>query len=324
VADAKLHPGVFSMVGGVENAVGEALATHPAIKAVAFTGSRRGGLALAALAASRPIPVPMYAEMSSINPVFLLPGSLSGDVAALAQGLADSATLGAGQFCTQPGIVFAVKGPDFERFESALSEKFSAKGFATMLNPGIYAAYDRGTASLEQHGAVKTIARGQSAGHGKCSAIPALFKTNAAEFAASHELSEEVFGPSTLLVACDSAEQMLQIAESLEGQLTATLHMASSDTELARLLLPVLELKVGRILVNGFPTGVEVSYAMVHGGPFPATSNDHYTSVGATAITRFLRPVCYQNLPVELLPAELDDENSLHLWRLRDGKLTQS
>jgi NADP-dependent aldehyde dehydrogenase len=319
-----LHEGVFSMVTGVGNEIGEALAAHPAMTAVAFTGSRRGGLAIGSIAAGRPIPIPMYAEMSSVNPVFLLPGALSGDATALAQGLADSATLGAGQFCTQPGIVFVAKGGDSDRFENTLVEKFSAKTETTMLNPGIHGAYERGISSLEGISAVSLIARGQAAGSNRCGAVPALFKTTAAEFLKESKLSEENFGPSTLLVECDSAEQMKQLAESIEGQLTATLHMTAADTELARSLVPVLERKAGRILINGFPTGVEVSYAMVHGGPFPATSNDRHTSVGATAIDRFLRPVCYQNFPKELLPSELDDENSLSLWRLRDGKLEQS
>lgn len=321
VADCKLPAGVFSMVTGAGNAVGETLAAHPAITAVAFTGSRRGGLAIAAIAASRPVPIPMYAEMSSVNPVFILPGALSGDVSALAQGFADSATLGAGQFCTQPGIVFALKGVDFDRLENAVTEKFSAKGYSTMLNPGIHAAYERGISALEGHAGVTEIARGQSMEPGKCAAVPALFKTDATEFLKDGKLSEEVFGPSSLLVACDNTEQMTQLAEALEGQLTATLHMTPQDIPYAKALISVLERKAGRILINGFPTGVEVSYAMVHGGPYPATSNDRHTSVGATAIDRFLRPVCYQNFPEELLPEELDDANSLHLWRLRDGKL---
>ena len=324
VADCKLPAGVFSMVTGPGNAVGETLAAHPAITAVAFTGSRRGGLAIGSIAAGRAVPIPMYAEMSSVNPVFLLPGALSGDVAALAQGFADSATLGAGQFCTQPGIVFALKGADFDRFESQVTEKFSAKGFSTMLNQGIHAAFEHGIRGLEGHEGVALIARGQAAEHGKCAAVPALFKTTAENFLKDRRLSEEVFGPTSLIVACDSTEQMIQLAESMEGQLTATLHMTAADTSFARSLVSVLERKAGRILINGFPTGVEVSYAMVHGGPYPATSNDRHTSVGATAIDRFLRPVCYQNFPAELLPEELNDANSLHLWRLRDGKLEQS
>jgi NADP-dependent aldehyde dehydrogenase len=312
------------MVTGPGNAVGETLAAHPAITAVAFTGSRRGGLAIGSIAAGRAVPIPMYAEMSSVNPVFLLPGALSGDVAALAQGFADSATLGAGQFCTQPGIVFALKGADFNRFESQVTEKFSAKGFSTMLNQGIHAAFEHGVRGLEGHEGVSLIARGQAAEHGKCAAVPALFKTTAENFLKDRRLSEEVFGPTSLIVACDSTEQMLRLAESIEGQLTATLHMTAADTSFAKSLVSVLERKAGRILINGFPTGVEVSYAMVHGGPYPATSNDRHTSVGATAIDRFLRPVCYQNFPAELLPEELNDANPLSLWRLRDGKLAQS
>ena len=324
VAGCKLPAGTFSMVTGHGNVVGEALAAHPEITAVAFTGSRGGGLAIASITARRPVPIPVYAEMSCVNPVFVLPGALTGDVAALAQGLADSATLGAGQFCTQPGIVFALKGPDLDRFEKAVVEKFSAKSFATMLNQGIHAAYQKGTQSLEGREDVTLLVRGQTVEPGRCAAVPALFKTSATAFLKHRQLSEEIFGPSSLIVPCDSPEQMLALAESLEGQLPATLQMTADDSALARSLVAILERKAGRILVNGFPTGVEVSYAMVHGGPYPATSNDRHTSVGATAIDRFLRPVCYQNFPAELLPEELGDANPLHLWRLRDGKLTQS
>jgi len=322
VAASNLPAGVFAMVGGRDNGVGGALASHPAITAIAFTGSRGGGLALAGIAAKRPVPVPVYAEMSSVNPVFLLPGALQGDLAALAQGFADSATLGTGQFCTQPGLVLGLAGPEFDSFAQVAAEKMCAKTATTMLNKGIHDAYEKGVKSVEAHASVQTVARGQ-AGSAAWGGVPALFQTKASEILKDRHLSEEVFGPSSILIACENKEEMLTIAASLEGQLTATLHMTAADTELARELVPVLEKKAGRILVNGFPTGVEVSHAMVHGGPFPATSNDHYTSVGATAIDRFLRPVCYQNFPAELLPAELDDANSLGLWRLRDGKVEQ-
>lgn len=322
VAAAGLPAGVFSLVAGTSNAVGEALAAHPAITAIAFTGSRRGGLALAAIAAKRPVPVPIYAEMSSVNPVFLLPGALQGDLAALAQGLVDSATLGTGQFCTQPGLVLGLAGPEFDKLSQLAAEKLSAKPATVMLNKGIHDAYQKGIETIKEHAAVKASAEGQPT-TAPCSGVPALFQTSATEILKDRRLSEEVFGPSSILIACESEEQLLAFIASLEGQLTATLHMTSADTALAKRLLPALEKKVGRILVNGFPTGVEVSYAMVHGGPFPATSNDRTTSVGATAIDRFLRPVCYQNLPAELLPGELEDANPLGLWRLRDGKLEQ-
>lgn len=322
VAACNLPAGMFAMVGGTDNAVGEALAAHPAIAAVAFTGSRRGGLALAAIAAKRPVPVPVYAEMSSVNPVFLLPGALQGDIAALAQGFADSATLGTGQFCTQPGLVFGFAGAGFDSFAQLAAEKMSAKSATPMLNQGIHAAYEKGVSDLASHASVKTTARGHAT-DAPCAGVPALFQTKAAEILKDRHLTEELFGPSSILIACESEEEMLSLAASFEGQLTATLHMTAADTAFAKQLVPVLEKKAGRLLVNGFPTGVEVSFAMVHGGPFPATSNDRTTSVGATAIDRFLRPVCYQNFPAELLPAELDDANSLGLWRLRDGKVEQ-
>ncbi len=324
VAACKLAEGVFSMVTGPGNAVGEALARHPAIAAIAFTGSRQGGLAIASIAAQRAIPVPVYAEMSSVNPVFLLPGALLGDQSALAQGFADSATLGAGQFCTQPGLVFALAGPDFIRFEALAAEKFAAKSSATMLNKGIHAAYQQGLQKLTNEKDVVLLAQGSAADSANCSALPSLFKTTASTFLKNDNLAKENFGSSSLMIACDSEQQMLALAASLEGQLTATLHMTAADTSLAKSLVSILETKAGRILINGFPTGVEVSYAMVHGGPYPATTNDRHTSVGATAIDRFLRPVCYQNFPSDLLPAELDDTNTLGLWRLRNGNLEQS
>ena len=322
VAASGLPSGVFSLVGGAENAVGAALAEHPAIAAVAFTGSRRGGLALVAIAAQRPVPVPVFAEMSSVNPMFLLPGALQGDQSALAQGFVDSATLGAGQFCTQPGLVFALAGEDFERFEQLAAERIAAKPALPMLNAGIHTAYEHGVRQMKSHDAVTTLVHAQ-AGEGACTGRPALFKTTAADFVRNARLSEEVFGPSSVLIACESLDEMLTAAASLEGQLTATLQMKDSDADLARQLVQILERKAGRLLINGFPTGVEVSYAMVHGGPYPATTDSRTTSVGATAIDRFLRPVCYQNFPPSLLPAELDDANSLSLWRVRDGRLVQ-
>jgi alpha-ketoglutaric semialdehyde dehydrogenase len=315
VADCGLPEGVFSLLIGEGNAVGEALVQHPVIQAVGFTGSRRGGRTLVALAAARPVPIPTFAEMSSINPVFLLPAALSQRAEAIAQGLIDSVTLGTGQFCTKPGIVIGVAGPDFDRFRAGAEAGIEAKASTTMLNSGIHRAYFEGVAQWGKNTGVRTVSSGSAAPPGSNAGQPMLFFTSARHFMESSNLSDEVFGPAALLIECRSADEMLALAKHLNGQLTATIHLAEGDTELARTLVPVLERKAGRILVNGFPTGVEVSYAMVHGGPSPATSDSRATSVGAMAIERFLRPVCYQ----DLLPEALQDANPLHLWRLIEG-----
>ncbi|MES2071144.1 MAG: aldehyde dehydrogenase (NADP(+)) [Pseudomonadota bacterium] len=320
VALCQLDEGVFSMLTGIGNALGADLVRHPVIQAVGFTGSRQGGLALMAVAAGRPQPIPVYAEMSSINPVFLLPQALASRGEAIAAGFAASLTLGTGQFCTNPGLVLGIKGQDFESFAEQAARALSTMPAGTMLTPGIQAAYQRGVDGLAKHPKVETLGAG-AAGNGVCQGVPALFSTNAASFLAEHALSDEVFGPSSLLVACNDAAEMRQLAEQLEGQLTATLQMDDGDTELALGLMPILERKAGRILVNGFSTGVEVSTAMVHGGPFPATSDSKSTSVGSAAIHRFLRPVSYQNMPQALLPVALRDGNPLQIWRRKDGQL---
>jgi alpha-ketoglutaric semialdehyde dehydrogenase len=322
VATCGLHEGVFSLLVGEGNAIGKALVSHPAIKAVGFTGSRRGGIALMQIASNRPEPIPVYAEMSSINPMFLLPGALSNRSEKLAQGFVESMTLGVGQFCTNPGLVIALESPDLERFRRAASEKILAKGAGTMLTPGIQGAYRSGLQRLATTKGVSKLAAGQPAS-GPCAGQVALLSTDAEQFLAVPQMQDEVFGPASLLVSCRNFDEMVALAEQLSGQLTASLHLEAEDVAVARRLMPVLERKVGRIIVNGFPTGVEVSYAMVHGGPFPATSDSRTTSVGATAIERFLRPICYQDVPESLLPVALHDANPLVLWRLRDGKLAQ-
>ncbi|WP_028224216.1 aldehyde dehydrogenase (NADP(+)) [Paraburkholderia ferrariae] len=324
VADVGLPGGVFSLVFGGGNAIGEALVAHPAIKAVGFTGSRGGGLALVRIASQRPEPIPVYAEMSSINPMFVLPAALAARGEALAKGFVESLTLGVGQFCTNPGLVLGFDGPDLDRFVSDAATALAQKTAQTMLTAGIAASYRKAVDARVQQPGVERVAEGTQPGPQSdphCAAQPMLFKTTAAQFLAQHALAEEIFGPVSLVVACRDEAELLRVAGHLEGQLTATLQIDSGDYALARRLLPVLERKAGRILANGFPTGVEVSYAMVHGGPFPATSDARTTSVGAMAIERFLRPVCYQDLPAELLPPAVQDGNPLGLWRLRDGEL---
>jgi NADP-dependent aldehyde dehydrogenase len=322
VADSGLPEGVFSLVIGAGNETGEALVKHPAIKSVGFTGSRRGGLALVDIASKRREPIPVFAEMSSINPFFVLPGALAKRGEALANGFVDSVTLGVGQFCTNPGLVLVLEGPHTRAFIDAAAQVLAKKGAQTMLTAGIASAYQGSIAQRGEQAGVQNVAQGAPT-EAACAALPALFETTAVHFLATPQLEDEIFGPTSLIVTCADVEEMIKVAEHLEGQLTATLQIEAEDYGLARQLLPTLERKVGRILANGFPTGVEVSYAMVHGGPFPATSDARATSVGATAIERFLRPVCYQDLPAELLPEALHDNNPLNLWRLRDGKLVQ-
>jgi alpha-ketoglutaric semialdehyde dehydrogenase len=320
VADMGLPEGVFSLLFGPGNRIGEALVRHPAISAVGFTGSRRGGLSLMKTASERPVPIPVYAEMSSINPFYLLPGALKSRAQAIAQGFADSVTLGVGQFCTNPGLVIALDGPELDAFLAAVRTALAAKNAQTMLTPGIHAAYADGVASRRKMPVVEIVAEGGSS-EAPSAAQPVLFGTTAEAFLGTPELEGEIFGPTSLIVRCRDEEELMRVTREAEGQLTATLHFDESDVPLARKLLPLLERRVGRILGNGYPTGVEVSYAMVHGGPFPATSDGRTSSVGATAIERFLRPVCYQDLPDTLLPEALREGNPLGLWRLRDGQL---
>jgi len=317
VTRCQLPEGVFSLLFGAGKEIGQALVADPRIQAVGFTGSRAGGLALLATAQTRPQPIPVYAEMSSINPVFLFPEALAARGQEIAEGFIGSLNMGAGQFCTNPGLVIAVRGKALDAFIEAAAEAIKDSSAQTMLTPGIHAAYQDGVGALV--GEAREIARGR-VGDGPCACQPALFAASANDFLKNHALQAEVFGAASLVVECDDLDQVRAVAEHLEGQLTATLQMDDGDLEAARALLPVLERKAGRILANGWPTGVEVCHAMVHGGPFPATSDTRTTSVGSAAIHRFLRPVCYQNLPAGLLPESLQDGNPLGVSRLVDGK----
>ncbi|OFA01779.1 aldehyde dehydrogenase (NADP(+)) [Duganella sp. HH101] len=315
-----LPAGVFSLLTGSGNGIGQELVRHAAIKAVGFTGSRSGGVALMGVAAGRPVPIPVYAEMSSINPVFLLPRALAARAEDIGAGFAASLVLGVGQMCTNPGLVIGIAGPDLDRFAHAAAQALAGGSACAMLSPGIAGSFQRGIAQLAEHADVKTLALApQSEGKG----APALFVASGEAFLEQHALSEEVFGPASLVVACKDVAELHKVVESLEGQLTATLQLDDGDLDLAHALLPVLERKAGRILANGFPTGVEVCSAMVHGGPFPSTSDGRSTSVGTGAIVRFLRPVSYQSLPQALLPEVLRDTGAA-AWRRRDGELTRS
>ncbi|CAE6847439.1 Alpha-ketoglutaric semialdehyde dehydrogenase 2 [Paraburkholderia aspalathi] len=321
--DMDLPEGVFSMIVGAGNSVGEALVAHPAIKAVGFTGSRAGGTSLMRVAAARAEPIPVYAEMSSINPVFLLSNALSQRGETIARGFVDSLVLGAGQFCTNPGLAIAIDSDALKGFVATASEALSGKPAQTMLTAGIHAAYEEGEDKLAATRGVEAVARGIDA-TGPTQACAALFVTDAQTFLSTPALEDEVFGPASTIVRCKDEQELLAVAEHFDGQLTATVQMDIADLAAAKKLVPILERKAGRILVNGFPTGVEVSHAMVHGGPFPATSDSRATSVGTTSIERFLRPVCYQDFPADLLPEALADANPLDLWRRRDGEITRS
>jgi len=323
VASCDLPEGVFSLLHGDGRSVGLALVAHPAIKAVGFTGSRQGGMALVRAAAQRAEPIPVYAEMSSINPMFLLPDAMAQRAAQIGAAFVDSLTLGAGQFCTNPGLVIGLDGPALDQFCQAASNALLGKPAATMLTPGIHAAFNDGVERLANTPGVTLLARGEN-GVSACAGRGALFATDAATFLAQPELEQEIFGAAALIVRCADIGQFRQIAEHLDGQLTATMFLTENDRAAAQALLPTLERKAGRVLINSYPTGVEVSHAMVHGGPFPSTSDSRSTSVGARAIERFLRPVCYQDLPAWLLPEALQDNNPLNLWRVRDGEMVQA
>jgi alpha-ketoglutaric semialdehyde dehydrogenase len=299
--------GVFSLVHGWGHAVGEALVADPRIKAVGFTGSRAGGEALMRIAAARPRPIPVYAEMSAINPVILLPHALATRSEALATAFIGSLTLGAGQFCTNPGLVLGIEGPDLDRFAEAAGAALSQQPAQVMLNDGIWQAFQRGKASLAASSSVMRIAEGQTddaPNRGRA----ALFSVRGRDLFADPAHIHEVFGASAVLVRCADLDELIGVVGALEGQLTATLQLDPADEGDARALLPVLEQVAGRILANGWPTGVEVTHAMVHGGPYPATSDGRSTSVGTLSIDRFLRPVCYQDLPAGMLPEPLQDE----------------
>ena len=298
--------GIFSLLSGPDHALGAALVRDERIRAVGFTGSRAGGLALMAAAASRPVPIPVFAEMSSVNPVFLLPSALDARADAIAQGFVASVTLGAGQFCTNPGLVFAIEGEATERFLAAAARALAAAPAAPMLGRTIHAAYERNVEAAAAAPGVRVVARGQS-GDGPNRGQPVLLATMSAGFLSQPALGQEIFGAASLVVVCRDEADLLRAAASLEGQLTATLHLDAGDHVLAARLMPVLERRAGRLLANGWPTGVEVTQAMVHGGPFPATSDGRSTSVGTMAIERFLRPVCYQDWPADLLPPELGE-----------------
>jgi NADP-dependent aldehyde dehydrogenase len=293
--------GTFSLVQGGKRDVGEALVQDPSIKAVGFTGSLAGGRALYNLCAARAEPIPFFGELGSVNPMFLLPTALAARGEAIAKGWAGSLTLGAGQFCTNPGIAVVIDGPDADAFVAAAKDAVGAVGAQTMLTDGIAEAFRAGRDRIAAGTGVRSVLTTTC---DQRNATPYLFEVSGVDWMADHMLAEEVFGPLGLIVRVRHAAEMQEIARSLQGQLTCTLHLEDADTDLARSLMPVLERKAGRVLANGFPTGVEVVDAQVHGGPYPASTNFGATSVGTMSIRRWLRPVAYQNMPAALLPRD--------------------
>jgi 2,5-dioxopentanoate dehydrogenase len=288
-----LHPGVFSLIQGGRRDVGTSLVTHPLIKAVGFTGSLAGGRALFDLCAQRKEPIPFFGELGSVNPMFLLPDAVDARGDAIAKGWAASLTMGAGQFCTNPGIA-VILDHQADAFAETARAALSDTGPQLMLTDGIAAAYREGRDRIAAGTGVRAILTSTCALR---DATPYLFRVSAQDWLENHALAEEVFGPLGLIVTVENADEMITVADSFQGQLTATLHLDDGDHALARRLLPILERKAGRVLANGYPTGVEVCDAMVHGGPYPASTNFGATSVGTLAIRRFLRPVSYQNIP---------------------------
>jgi alpha-ketoglutaric semialdehyde dehydrogenase len=323
IAKCNLPRGVFALLfdHGIE--VGTALVKHPSVQAVAFTGSQGGGQALMRLAAARPQPIPCYAEMGSTNPLFILRGAMKERAADLAKGLQTSFTLGSGQFCTKPGLVF-VPQPEAGEFLDALRGGVSALGAHGMLTPSIAERYNAAVEERRERGKAEWIAGFEGGGVGDAATGgAAVFSVPLADFAANHELEEEIFGPTTLLIHYGEPRDLVDVAKRLHGHLTATIHGTEDDLREAAELVSVLETKVGRLLFNGYPTGVEVCQAMVHGGPFPATSDSRSTSVGTRAIVRFARPVCYQDFPDASLPTELQRSNPLGIQRMVNGKFTR-
>ena len=319
-----LPEGVFSLLFDRGIQIGVTLVSHPLVKAVGFTGSRAAGRALMDLAAARPDPIPVFAEMSSTNPLFVLPGALRERAENIAIGLHTSFTLGAGQFCTKPGMVFLPQGADAATFTGKLAHLVSESAQFNLLTAGIRSTYDAAVARRKAKAMVKVVAEKLTDRGGQgFSAGSVLLATEATSFLQDPELADEIFGPATLLIQHGNRAEVLDIARTLEGHLTATIHGTEDDLREFADLISILESKVGRLICNGFPTGVEVSHAMVHGGPYPATSDGRSTSVGSQAIFRFARPVCYQGFPEGVLPGEIQDANPLSIWRTVDGKLAR-
>jgi NADP-dependent aldehyde dehydrogenase len=307
--ECRMPEGVFAMVEDTSVEIGLELVRHPLVRAVGFTGSTRAGRALFDAANSRTEPIPVFAEMGSLNPLFVLPAALEKRWEQIATGLTGSVSLGVGQFCTKPGLVLAQQSSAMSEFASRLGEEFSKVPKGRMLNDSIARRFEESLARA------KNLLRAEGGAY--------LLVTDGNAFHEERALHEEIFGPATLLVKCETADKLIELAGELDGQLTATIHAEPEDEDLSRRLLSVLQEKAGRIVWNSYPTGVDVCPSMQHGGPYPATTDSRFTSVGTAAICRFARPVCYQGLPQELLPIELQNVNSRKIWRMVNGTLTK-
>ena len=307
--ESSMPEGVFAMIGETSVQIGLDLVRHPMIKAVGFTGSTSAGRALFDAANSRPEPIPVFAEMGSLNPLFVLPAALEKRWETIATGLAGSVTLGSGQFCTKPGLIIAQQTDTLNRFAARLGEQLSNVPPSRMLNDAISKRFEE---SLRQ---MNDFVRAKGNAY--------LLETDSKHFHENRRLHEEIFGPATLLIRCANADELIDLARELDGQLTATIHAEPEESDLSGRLLSELQEKAGRIVWNGYPTGVDVAASMHHGGPYPATTDSRFTSVGTAAIQRFARPVCYQGFPKELLPVELQNTNTRKIWRLLNGALTK-
>jgi NADP-dependent aldehyde dehydrogenase len=317
-----LPSGVFSMLQGSGKVIGLALVRHSLTRAVGFTGSRAAGRALFDAAAARPDPIPVFAEMSSLNPVFLLPDALRTRAGRIAEGLRGSITMGVGQFCTKPGLVFGLESAEFDQFQQTLAAAFETVLPATMLHAGICESYHKGLARVSVVRGVNALAKSKApASATRTEGEAAVLRTDLENFQNHPELAEEVFGPFAILISAHTLPELEMATRGLEGQLTATVHGTDEDLKRAQPLLRLLEVKAGRLIINGFPTGVEVCPSMHHGGPYPSTTDARFTSVGTAALYRFVRPVCYQDFHTALLPDALKEQNPLGIWRLVDGQL---
>jgi NADP-dependent aldehyde dehydrogenase len=321
VQDSGLHEGVFSMVRGGGNEIGEALVDHPLIKGVTFTGSEGGGMALFRRAQQRPDPIPVFTEMTSVNPTFVLPTALAARGADIGDGFTERMLVTVGQACLKPAILLAIDGPGYAELKSAMVARVEAMHARTMLTPGIHTAYRKNVQRLTEAGAKRIAAGGEAQRAWGGQSV--LLEVDGVRMLKDASLSEEVFGPAALLVCVKDIEQLIAIAKQFRGQLSVTMQIDQADHALAARLLPILERRTGRIVINAFAHPQEVSYASIHGGPFPATSDSRFTSVGMSAIERFLRPVCYQGFPDELLPEALKHDNPCGLWRLVDGEMSK-
>ena len=318
VKACNMPAGVFSLIQGGKREVGQSLVSHPAIKAVGFTGSLAGGRALYDIAVSRPEPIPFYGELGSNNPVYLLPHAMAENATTIAEGWAASLTMGTGQFCTNPGVIVALKGDPLEQFKQQAVALLSEVAASAMLTDRIADAYHQVTQAHTDDSRLDCLLAPAKQDNPFCAA-PGVYCVSYAAWSDNQDLADEIFGPAAIIIECQSSDEMADVAKNFVGQLTSTIQMSDKDTEIAQTLMPHLERKSGRVLVNGYPTGVEVCHAMVHGGPYPASTDAKSTSVGTLAIERFVRPISYQNMPDTMLPPALRSSNPYNITRLIDG-----